>query len=140
MLLSKIIVSAANNAYFDLLSDLISSIREHNSSIPIGVLDVGLDEAQRVALATRVDAVETPMWDYSFASSPESHLRAMTARPFLPKYFPDYDTIMWMDADTWVQRWEAVEAYFHGADKRGLAISQEMHRSYSAVYNNNPAR
>jgi hypothetical protein len=62
------------------------------------------------------------------------------ARPFLPKYFPDYDTIMWMDADTWVQQWKAVEAYFAGADKRGLAVSQELHRSYANVYNNNDSR
>ena len=64
----------------------------------------------------------------------------MTARPFLPKYFPDFDSIMWMDADTWVQRWQAVEAYFVGADKRGLAVTQELHRSYASVYNNNFSR
>jgi hypothetical protein len=64
----------------------------------------------------------------------------MTARPFLPRYFPDFDTIMWMDADTWIQRWRAVEAYFAGADKRGLAITQELHRSYANVYNDNFVR
>jgi hypothetical protein len=48
-----------------------------------------------------------------------------------------YRSIMWMDADAWVQRWDAIEAYFQGADKRGLAIAQEMHHCYANIYNNN---
>jgi lipopolysaccharide biosynthesis glycosyltransferase len=138
--LSKIIVSAANNDYFGLLSDLISSIRQHDPLISIGVLDVGLDETQRAALAKRVQTIVTPAWDYSFSLLPESYFRAMTARPHLPKYFPGYETIMWIDADAWVQRWDAVDAYFMGAQKRGLAIAQEMHRCYANMYNNNNSR
>jgi hypothetical protein len=47
---------------------------------------------------------------------------------------------MWIDADAWVQRWDAVDAYFQGAHKRGLAIAQEMHRCYANIYNNNDSR
>jgi hypothetical protein len=64
----------------------------------------------------------------------------MTARPHLPKYFPGYDTIMWMDADTWVQKWSAVELYFDRANTKGLAICQEMDRSYANIYALNNSR
>jgi hypothetical protein len=111
---SRIVISAANSAYFGLLSDMISSIRYHDRTIAIGVLDVGLDEAQRAALGSRVQAIAIPEWDYPFATLPAPHRRAMTARPHLPKYFPGYRSIMWMDADAWVQRWDAIEAYFQG--------------------------
>jgi hypothetical protein len=83
--LSKIIVSAANYAYFGMLSHLNASIREHDRTVAIGVLDVGLDKDQCAALGKNVQSIIAPGWDYPFVSLPPSHFRAMTARPFLPK-------------------------------------------------------
>jgi hypothetical protein len=47
---------------------------------------------------------------------------------------------MWMDADTWIQQWPAVEHFFYRAEINGLAICQEMDRAYLNVYNMNNSR
>jgi hypothetical protein len=84
----------------------------------------------------------TPNWDYqvSAVGNPPQKFQAMTARPHLPKHFPGYETIMWMDADTWIQRWSAVEHFFDKAQTNGLAICQEMDRAYANVYDLNNSR
>src|SRR6478735_102478 len=142
--MKRIIVSAADSKYYELLIDLISSIEDSkgNFDVAIGVLDVGLTADQRRTLSGRVRHVVTPDWDYQFSASATApqHLKAMTARPYLPKYFPGYDVIMWMDADTWVQKWSAVELYFDKANAKGLAICQELDRSYDNIYNLNNSR
>lgn len=140
----KIIVSAADSKYCALLHELISSIRDNElgRNVTIGVLDVGLTENEQKELSKRVEHVVVPDWDYDFAGriNQPQHFKAMMARPHLPKYFPGYDIIMWMDADTWVQRWWAVQHYFDSAEQKGLTISQEMDRSYANVYNLNNSR
>ena len=124
--MKRIIVSAANDGYYPLLIDLISSIEDGKgrSDVAIGVLDVGLTGAQRDALSARVQHLVTPNWDYQFSasSSTPQKFRAMTARPHLPKHFPGYDIIMWMDADAWVQQWSAVEYFFDQAVSRGAGL------------------
>ena len=140
----RIIVSAADDGYFGLLSDLISSIEDSKgeSDVAIGVLDLGLTAAQRDILSGRVQHIVTPNWDYQLAAlnSAPRKFQAMTSRPHLPKHFPGYDIIMWMDADTWIQRWSAVEHFFEKAAGRGLAVCQELDRSYDNVYDLNDSR
>ena len=65
------------------------------------------------------------------------HLRAMTARPFLNRYFPDHDIIIWLDADIWVQAPEALLIYVQGAMERGFAATPEVDRSYQTHHGPN---
>ena len=140
----RIIVSAADDSYFSLLIDLISSIEDSKgeTDVAIGVLDVGLTSEQRDILSGRVQHMVIPNWDYQFSTlnSQPQKFQAMTARPHLPLHFPGYDIIMWMDADVWIQQWSAVEYYFDKAETKGLAICQEIDRSYANVYNLNTSR
>jgi len=142
--MKRIIISAANDGYYSLLCDLISSIEESRgaSEVAVGILDIGLNPDQRASISARVQHVVTPSWDYEFSgvSTAPQQLRAMTARPHLPIHFPGYDVIMWMDADTWVQQWPAVEMYFEKAAIKGLAICQEIDRCYGNLYNFNNSR
>ncbi len=59
----RIIVSAADDSYFSLLIDLISSIEDSKgeTDIAIGVLDVGLTSEQRDILSGRVQHMVTPI-------------------------------------------------------------------------------
>jgi hypothetical protein len=134
----RIIISAADAKFYLLLQDLITSIRVH-SDIAIGILDVGLEPTQVAELGKVVQHIVRPGWDFPVTGAP-SFMQAMTARPVLPNHFPAYDAYMWMDADTWVQRWSAVEAYFDKAASHDLAIAQEMDRAYANVYNMNNSR
>ena len=99
------IVTAADAKYFPWLGDLIASIREHEPSrTPICVIDGGLTDAQRAQLRDQVAAVVDPGWDIPFVSEFPTWFKAMVARPFLPKHFPDYDVLLW---SRWAHDWRA---------------------------------
>ena len=56
--------------------------------------------------------------------------KALTARPFLPDYFPGHDTYLWIDADCWVQHWFAIDLFLRGARRRPIAVAPEIHRAF----------
>lgn len=83
-------------------------------------------------MARGVEIVE-PGWDLDLPAETKAerpYLRAMTARPFLRRYFPGYGTYLWMDADTWVQDESAVELLFAAAANSSIALVPEVHPSY----------
>jgi lipopolysaccharide biosynthesis glycosyltransferase len=130
----RIIISGADSGYFELLKGCIRSIRDKPAGrdIALGVLDVGLGEAERRWLLGQDAVVVDPGWDIDFperASAPRYRL-AQYGRPFLPGYFPGYDLYMWLDADAWVQDWQAVELFFRGATGGSLAVVPELDRAY----------
>jgi hypothetical protein len=131
-----IIITSADARYFPLASDLIASIRTFagSSGIPLGFLDLGLLAEQRDQLVQAGVAVVEPGWDCDFSGHPaavKSYMRCHTARPHLPRYFPGHDVYLHMDADTWLQDWEAIELYVSAALERGFAITAELDRSYA---------
>jgi len=129
-----IIVSAGNQAYAGLIEDLFWSIRRFSEmdAFDVGILDLGLSEQSRSSLRSRGIILVEPGWDIDLGHRMDStpHLRAMTARPFLNRYFPDRDIIVWLDADTWIQDPKAVSLYVQGAAERGFAATPEVDRSY----------
>jgi hypothetical protein len=133
------IISAADHRYFGLLQGLVLSCRERpqGAHIPICVLDLGMEPEQLAWLkAQGVEHVQ-PGWDVDFpgrAQTPET-FRAQTARPFLPQHFPGYDVYLWMDADTWVQDWGAVETYLAAARGGRMAVTPEVDRCYTVTFN-----
>jgi len=133
-----IIVTAADANYAELADQLLASIAAvpESRNVAIGFLDLGLDPGARARLAASGIAVVAPGWDYDFSgytTRPPEHMRALTARPHLRRYFPGYDLYLHMDADTWLQDWRAIELYLSAAQERGFAIAPELDRSYSAV-------
>jgi len=133
-----IIISASDARFYPLLQDLHQSIREgaRRDGMDIGVLDLGLKEEQLADLkqAGTLTCVPGPDHDPSiFRIAPAPTFRAMTARPHLPKYFPGYDVYVFLDADCWVQDWEAVRLYVTAAERVGLAVTPECDRSYTPL-------
>lgn len=133
---SLLIVSGADSTYFPLLRDTVRSIRALRPGAPVGILDVGLDPAQRDWLAPRVTHLVRPGWDIDFpdrAKTPEGR-KAQFARPFLPRHFPGYETYLWIDADAWVQDWGAVALFAKAVRGSKLAIVPEIDRAYKRHY------
>jgi hypothetical protein len=131
-----LIASAADRSYFTLLRDTVLSIRAQRRQAAIGVLDLGLDPAQREWLGARVDHLVRPAWDVDFpgrADTPET-LKAQVARPFLRRHFPGYATYLWIDADAWLQDWRVIELYERAAGQDKLAITPEIDRAYKRHY------
>jgi hypothetical protein len=131
-----IIISAANQAYWPLLSGLLHSIdkRRRSAGVAVGVLDLGLTGEQIERLRRYGADVVSPEWDYDlsgFAKEPPAFFKAMTARPHLPRYFAGYDLYVWIDADCWVQDWHVVRLLCTSAEERGFSIVPELDRSYT---------
>ena len=122
------ICTASNSEYFFLLLGLLHSIREKAPDrVPVCVLDIGLTDRQ-VRLLQALDCMVTePGWDIpglSEAALPGWY-RAMTARPFLPNYFPGYEIYSWIDCDAWVQEWSQIECLWDAAADGAIAIVRE---------------
>jgi len=132
------IVSAADSGYFGLLQGLVLSCRDRpqGRDAHIRVLDLGLDREQLAWLDTLGVEHTRPEWDFDFPgrdAAPRT-FQAQTARPFLPRYFPGYDVYLWMDADTWIQDWGAVDTYVAIAGSERMAITPEIDRCYSITF------
>lgn len=128
-----IIITGSDGGYFPLLQDAVCSITDlpQSRDVHIGVLDFGLDAAQREWLADLDVVVVEP--DYPTgtpaALAMPKNLGYLT-RPYLRDYFSGYERYLWLDADAWLQGWDAVVDLERGADQSGLAIAHERERSY----------
>ena len=134
----NVIVSLADSNYFELVNELIDSIKrfEKSKNVAICILDGGLKENEIELLSKKVDDVKKANWDIEvpkYKVGNKEWLKSQVSRAFLPKYFPGYKKYLWIDADAWVNSWEAIDLYFKGCEKNKLAISTSADRSYGRV-------
>ena len=132
------IVSLADSNYFELLNELIDSIKsfEKSKDIAICILDAGLTEDQRSILSKKVDEIKSAEWDIevpAFKVEGREWLKSQVSRAFLPKYFPDYEKFLWIDCDAWVGDWNSVELYFKACENGKLGITQTFTPGYKAM-------
>ena len=135
--LSTIIVIGFDSKYFDLGVELIRSIRVHRDLdvFNIAVLDLGLGTEHKEFLIKCNVYIKTAIWNLDFPNRAhydehEPGFRGMVARPFLPEYFPEYDNIFWIDADTWVQSSEAILEMERMLSYYDCCAVPEIDRSY----------
>ena len=132
------IVSLADANYFDLLNELIDSVKSFKESenIAICVLDAGLTENQKNLLKNKVDEIKKAEWDISLPSHKVKNkewLKSQVSRAFLPRYFPKYEKYLWIDCDAWVQDWSSVDLYFKACENGKLGITQTMGPGYKIM-------
>ncbi len=126
-------LTAADAHFFDYAKACITSVRDKPQAkdVTIAFLDLGCTEGQIGWIRNHVDLIKEPDWEYQFPlrDKAPSYLRGLLARPFLQKYFPDFDVYFWLDADAWLQDWSAAELFLQGAvRRRGMAIVPEIDR------------
>ena len=134
----NVIVSLADSNYFELLNELINSIKsfENSEEIAICILDAGLTENQKSKLANKVDEIKSAEWDIevpSFKVKGKEWLKSQVSRAFLPNYFPNYEKYLWIDCDAWVNDWEAIELYFRACENGKLGITQTLGPGYKIM-------
>lgn len=130
---SFIVITGGDARYEPLIRELIASLRALRpaAACPVGVIDAGLTNEQTARLRAEGVKVVTPPWPVDL---PERRLRgrvylkANLAKLHLPTYFPGYETLIWIDADAWVQDFEAVELLRRGAAKGRFAIVAQFGR------------
>ena len=91
----NVIVSLADSNYFNLLNELIDSIKQfdQSNSLAICILDAGLEQEQLNKLSDKVDEIKSAEWDIQVSPikvKGKEWLKSQVSRAFLPKYFPNY--------------------------------------------------
>ena len=129
------IVSLADEKYFNLLEELIDSIKSfpESKNIAICVLDAGLNQDQINKIKNKVDEIKKAEWDIEVSSlkvKGKEWLKSQVSRAFLPKYFSSYKKYLWIDCDAWVNDWSSIELYFKACDNGKLGITQSIGPGY----------
>jgi len=134
----NVIVSLADSNYFELLNELVDSIKsfEKSKDIAICILDAGLTSEQKIILSKKVDEIKSAEWDIevpAFKIKGKEWLKSQVSRAFLPKYFPNYEKYLWIDCDAWVNDWASVELYFKACENGKLGITQTLGPGYKIM-------
>ena len=132
------IVSLADEKYFNLLEELIESIKSfpESKNIAICVLDAGLSQDQIDKIKNKVDEIKKAEWDIEVSSlkvKGKEWLKSQVSRAFIPKYFPNYKKYLWIDCDAWVSDWSSIEIYLKACDKGKLGITQSIGPGYRVL-------
>ncbi len=130
-----LVVTSADESYAGMLRDLVESLERCNPQpyTALACLDVGLAPETREWIEQHAEHVVEPAWDLPVNEAKRllrPHLRALTARPFLPRYFPGYDLFLWIDSDAWVQEPSTLNAYLTAAATGSIAIASHDHPAY----------
>ena len=132
------IVSLADEKYFNLLEELIESIKSfpESNNTAICILDAGLNQNQIDKIKNRVDEIKKAEWDIEVSALKvrgKEWLKSQVSRAFLPKYFPNYKKYLWIDCDAWVNDWSSVDLYFKACNKGKLGITQSIGPGYRVL-------
>ena len=96
-----------------------------------GVLDLGLTDAQQLALTERGVRCVAGTWPVEPpAGQDRPEFVAFAGKPFARDYFPGYEVYLWIDADMWVQNARFWRDLIDGAVRLGCAVSEEAHPGY----------
>ena len=129
----EILITGADAGYFDLLHDLLVSLKRTGAldRYEIGIFDFGYTDEQREILRGFSSRIVRPQWDLRVPQELKKDADlGRIARPFIPKYFRDFEYYVWIDADMWVQDSRFIEDYLEAARKTGFAIVKERERAY----------
>ena len=134
----NVIVSLADSNYFELLNELVDSIKnfEKSKETAICILDAGLTNEQKIILSKKVDEIKSAEWDIEVSENKikgKEWLKSQVSRAFLPKYFPNYEKYLWIDCDAWVNDWGSVELYFKACADGKLGITQTLGPGYKVM-------
>ena len=134
----NVIISLADSNYFELINELVDSIKrfQQSKNTAICIMDAGLTDDQKAILEKKVDEIKPADWDIEvpdYKIKGKEWLKSQVSRAFLPKYFPNYEKYLWIDADAWVNSWEVIELYFKGCENNKLSISTNADRAYGGL-------
>lgn len=118
------------------MAEWIHSIRrfEQSKGMDICILNAGLTNQQVAYLKQEGCIVKNAEWPCPLPEHKirgKEYLKSCVCRPFIPEYFPDYDRYIWMDADTWIQKWDAIDLFLKGAETGAMTLTAQTDRSYT---------
>lgn len=132
------IVSLSDSNYFHLLEDLINSINrfEQSKTLKICILDAGMTQDQIKKIEKKVYIIKKAKWDIEVSNlriKNREWLKSQICRPFLPEYFPEFEKLIWIDCDAWVNSWLAIEHLVNGSKEKKIAMCSMSDRHTGRV-------
>jgi len=132
------IVSLSDSNYFHLLEDLINSINrfEQSKTLKICILDAGMTQDQIKKIEKKVYIIKKAKWDIEVSNlriKNREWLKSQICRPFLPEYFPEFEKLIWIDCDAWVNSWLAIEHLINGSKEKKIAMCSMSDRHTGRV-------
>ncbi len=129
------LITGGDAKYYPLISELIASVRRfpQSSTVDIHVLDAGLTPEQRNTLHAQNIQTFAPDWpnaDIARRGQGKEYVKACILRPFLRDLVPGYDIYIWLDGDTWIQDWSAIDLFIRGAETRAMTCTMQVHHAY----------
>jgi lipopolysaccharide biosynthesis glycosyltransferase len=129
------VVSAGDEKVFPLLKGLLLSLHrvQLTRKFEIVIMDLGLADDSLAWIHSHGHRTFKPEWSLDVDPARRKshpHLRAFSERSHLPSYVPEGDLLIWLDADTWVQKDFALNWLIAAADGNRLAICWEEDRAY----------
>ena len=129
------VVSSADQKYYPLLLECLESVKETWSD-SAGVLTLcaigsGLDSQQVEELEKRGIVFAEIRNDFSVSKTKlrgREYLLTTLVRACLPDYFPGYDIYIWMDADSWVCDFSAMDLYLQAARQGKMGVVANFDR------------
>jgi hypothetical protein len=126
-------ISSADAGYFELLRDMVLSVKRQPGLPPFefAFFDLGLEKQQLDWLRGHTDRILAPRPHFDLSETAATPLLlAFLVRPFLPTYAPGFDIYLWIDSDVWLQSPAALIAMIDGAEQHGMAIAHENEAAY----------
>lgn len=131
------IVTGSDATLFPLLEGLVHSLKRHSYTAGLPICFFDLDSGswsaeQREWLGRHMAVIREPGWDYRAEEQADlpPWIRGLAVRPHVPRYFPEFDRFLFLDADTWIQDPRAVERYFVECDGGALVAATELDPGY----------
>ena len=127
------IITGGDATYFPLLCELFDSIARFPESreVQFCVIDAGLLPEQKEHFVRVGARVHVPGWEFAVPwrrHHGREFLRANLAKSSLDRYFPEFEILIWIDGDAWVQDWAAIALLVDTARKGSLAIVSQASR------------
>lgn len=127
------IVIAGDSNIFPLTMGCLLSISElRKKGIAVNFIDTGCQSAQLEKIKPLVDKISK--FNEELSIFPKGQLRpywrAQACRPFVHKYFPDYEIYFWLDSDLWFQNPLSIFQLIDNVKKFGSVIVSEFYEGY----------
>lgn len=133
-----VVVTGADARFFHLVEELVASIHAAPGApcVEIACMDLGLFDDQKGRLAELGVLVAEPRSELAPPPGLQdpSSVMGYLARPYLPQMLPGRDVYVWLDADTWIQSGQALQALIDGALESGAALIREDEATYRSNF------
>ena len=126
------IVSGCDQNYFDLIKNLILSLKKSKSLdlADLCVFNINFNKRQLSFLKKYCSKIKKPNWDIKIKYPAKEWKKLLMCRPFIINYFKGYEQYIWLDADTFVQNNKFIDKFYTASKKGKISICTETDINY----------